>query len=235
MHGHRQPEERVTFEEVRYIMFDLNGTLVTENYLRYDEVLEKVLKCQRKGRALTAEDMREVAKGQRPLSALIAELYTTDDPETVSQRFFRVEASRIVFRENAVEVLDALHARYRLILCSDTTGIAKEVVKNLELSKYFTKIFYSCDIGYLKSEEAFWINMLHQFPDAEPWEFLVIGDNLHADIQHPSRLGMHTVRIANPIRLSFDYRETSDMNVIPEYSIRELEELLPLLGLKQPG
>lgn len=118
-------------------MFDLNGTLVTENYLRYDEVLEDILRHRRKGRALTAEDLGEVAKGKRSLSAVVAELYAVDEPEAVSQQFFKTQASRIVFREKAVDMLKALRAKYKLILCSDTTGIAKEVVKNLGIVQVF--------------------------------------------------------------------------------------------------
>lgn len=78
-------------------------------------------------------------------------------------------------------MLKALCKKYKLILCTDTTGIAKEVVKKLDLSKYFVEIFYSCDVGFLKSEEGFWAALLSRFPKAVPREFLVVGDNPRAD------------------------------------------------------
>lgn len=86
----------------------------------------------------------------------------------------------------------------------------------------------------MKSEEEFWINMLLHSPDAKPREFLVIGDNIRSDIYHPNRLGMHTILIENPIKLSFDYRDapTNSNAEKPEYSIKELEDILPLLDLK---
>jgi len=221
-------------EDVRYIVFDLNGTLVAEDYLRHDEILENVLKCRRRGRRLTAEDLREVARGKRLLSEVIARLYVVDDPEDVSRRLLRIQASRTFFREKALDVLKALRKKkYGLILCSDTTGISKEVVKQLGLSRHFDYIFYSCDVGYLKSEEGFWTSLLSHFPEAKPREFLAIGDNPRSDIYHPHNLGMHTIQIENPLQLSLEYREasTNSYEEEPEYRIKELEEILPLLNL----
>ena len=214
-------------------MFDLNGTLVTENYLSHDEVFEDVLKYRRRGRALTPKDMGEVAKGQRPLSAVVEEVYEIDNSEMVSRKFIKTQASRVAFREGAVDILEVLNEKYILILCSDTTGIAKEVVKRLKLLKFFSRIFYSCDVGFLKSEEEFWIEIMKHFPNSEPQNFLVVGDNARSDMYNPNRLKMHTVLIANPIKMAFDYRETSSEydDEKPQYSIRELKELLPMLGL----
>jgi len=222
-------------EDVRYIVFDLNGTLVAENYLRHDEILEKTLKCRKRGRGLTAEDLREVAKGRRPLSELIATLYEVDDPETVTRRLLRIQASRTFFRERTPDVLKALRQKYKLILCSDTTGISKAVVKRLGLSRYFDRIFYSCDVGYLKGEEEFWTSMLSSFPEASPREFVVVGDDALGDIYYPRRLGMHTIQIENPLRLALEYREKSadSDEQKPEYYIKELEELLSILDLQK--
>lgn len=224
----------VFFEEVRYIIFDLNGTLVKEDYLKPDVVLEDRLKCQRKGRQMTVQDLQKVARGIILLSELIAKLYTVNHPENVSHQYFKIQSSRITFREKALEVLKLLYTKYTLILCSDTTGIAKDVVTNLDISRYFNKIFYSCDLGFLKSEKIFWLNLLTHFPKAKPQEFLVIGDNPPADILNPNLLNMHTIKIENPIQLALEYRKASTKsdNEKPDYYIKKLEELLPLLNLK---
>lgn len=223
----------MSLEDVRYIVFDLNGTLVVETYLRHDEVLEDILKCQRRIGGLTVEDLREVSKGELPLSEVIAKRYVVYDPKAVSRQFFKVQARQATFKEKVPIVLKALHKKYILILCSDTTGIAKEVVKNLNLSKYFVEIFYSFNVGYLKSEEGFWITLLSHFPEAKPQEFLVVGDNPRADTHHPKRLGMHTVQVENPLQQPLDYREpsTGSDEEKPEYSIKSLYEILPLLRL----
>jgi len=233
MQGSRTLEAmNVSLEDVRYIVFDLNGTLVIEDNLRYDEVLEDILKCCRKGRRLAVKDLREVAGGKLPLSEMISRLYVVNDPEDVSRRLISVKVSRTVLKEKSLDVLSALQEKYYLVLSSDTTGIAKEVVNNLDLSKYFVKAFYSCDIGYLKSEEGFWTALLSHFPRARTQEFLVVGDNPRADVYHPCRLGMHTVLVENPVKPSYDYREASTESdeEEPEYRIKELGEVLQLLG-----
>ena len=219
------------FKEVRYIIFDLNGTLVKEEYLKPDVVLEDLLKCQRKGRQMTGHDLQEVARGKIPLSEVIAKLYTVSHPEDIAHQYFKIQSTRITFREKALEVLDLLYSRYPLILCSDTTGIAKEVVKNLDISRYFDMIFYSCDLGFLKSEKRFWLNLLTHFPKTKPQDFLVVGDNPPADILNPNLLNMCTIKIENPIQLALDYREPSTKSdkEQPDYSIKKLDELLPLL------
>ncbi|MCJ7630840.1 HAD family hydrolase [Candidatus Bathyarchaeota archaeon] len=221
----------MSLKDIRYIIFDLNGTLTIEDYLRHDEVFEKILGCKRRNRALTLDDMREVSKGAHSLSEIIARVYQVADPIFVSEQFIQVQASRILFQKKAVDVLQVLKRRYKLILCSDTTGIAKEVVKNLNLSKFFIKIFYSCDVGYLKSEEMFWGYLQSYFPDAKPQEFLAIGDNARADIYHPNRLGMWTVQIENSLPQPFDYREgsTGSEEEKADHNIQSLDELLVLL------
>lgn len=90
----------VSLGDVRFIVFDLNGTLVVEDYLRHDEVLEGVIGCRqrKKERRLTVEDLREVSSGRRSLSEVIAELYMVDDTEAVARRLFEIQASRITFR-----------------------------------------------------------------------------------------------------------------------------------------
>jgi FMN phosphatase YigB (HAD superfamily) len=221
------------FEEIRYIIFDLNGTLVNEDYLKPDVVLEDLLKCQRKGRQMTGQDLQNVARGLIPLSEVIAKLYQVDHPEDISHQYFKIQSSRITFRKKALDVLKILYLKYPLILCSDTTGIAKDVVANLDISSYFAKIFYSCDLGFLKSEKIFWLSLLTHFPKVRPQEFLVIGDNPPADILNPNLLNMHTIMIENPIQLALDYRKESTKSDMekPNYSIKMLEELLPLLHL----
>jgi len=223
----------MSLQNIHYIVFDLNGTLVSENYLRYDTVFEDVLHCQRRDRGLTIDDLRTVSRGRMSLNQMITRIYLTDNAEFISHQFVYLQASRITLRKQALAILKFLQRRYPLLLCSDTTGIAKAVVKNLDLVRYFMKIFYSCDVGYLKSEEKFWTLFQSWFPQASPKEFLVVGDNSRADVLNPVRLGMHTIKIDNPLTLSLDYREASfpSDEEQPAYHIRELAELLPLLNL----
>jgi len=214
---------------IRCIVFDLNGTIVVEDYLRYDNILEDILNCKPKFRKITAEDLREIAEGKSTWCKKIEELYDVKDPKSISSQLIKIQASRITLRKNAIEVLEELHKNYKLVLCSDTTGIATEVVKNLKISKYFDKVFFSHEVGFLKSEKDFWLNFLSNFPQIKPTEFLVVGDNPSADIYYPKSLNMHTIQIKNPNRLPQEYRKNSIGIGIPEHHIQELKEILLFL------
>lgn len=221
-------------KQVRYIVFDLNGTLVVGHYPGYDEVLEKRLGLKRKTEGgLSEERLRQAAKGTPPFKELVRRLYDVEDPEGIRKTAFRLYASNVRLKKNVVDVLKKLGARYVLILCSDTTGVAKEVVKKFDLEKYFVKRFYSCDLGYLKSEKGFWIRCLNSFPGSKTSEFLMVGDNPRTDTYWPKRLGMHTVKIKGGISSSQDYvdKPRGTMEEEPEYSIENLEEVLDLLAL----
>ncbi|MEM2935730.1 MAG: HAD family hydrolase, partial [Candidatus Bathyarchaeia archaeon] len=126
---------------------------------------------------------------------------------------------------------EKLAEKYQLILCSDTTGVAKEVVKKFDIKKYFDKLFYSCDLGALKSERKFWTEVLSNFPGSEPFEFLVIGDSPRSDIYWPKKLGMHTILIRSAISSPDDYVEkpTGSIGEEPEYVVKTLKDILKYL------
>jgi hypothetical protein len=73
------------FDVVRSIVFDLNGTLVVERYLRPDDMLERVLKCQRRGRKLSSEDLKGVARGEWSLAKVIAKIYDVKNPRSIKR------------------------------------------------------------------------------------------------------------------------------------------------------
>jgi len=219
---------------VKYVIFDLNGTLVIGSYPSWREVLENKLGLQRKGgEALSLEKLRLIAKGVQSFEGMLLRLYGVENPGEVKGRAFELYASGIGLRENALEVLEKLGKKHRLILCSDTTGVAKEVVKKFKIKKYFTKLFYSCDMESLKSERKFWTEVLANFPSSEPSEFLVIGDSPRSDVYWPKGLGMHTVLIRSVISSLDDYVEkpTGSIGEEPEYAIETLKDLLNYLDV----
>jgi len=217
---------------IKYVIFDLNGTLVIGSYPSWREVLETRLGLQRKGdEELSLERLRLMAKGVQSFERALLRLYGVENPREIKGRAFKLYTSSIGLRENAMDVLEKLGKRYRLILCSDTTGVAKEVVKKFDIEKYFTELFYSCDIGALKSEGKFWSEVLSNFPSSEPSEFLMIGDSPRSDVYWPKRLGMHTILIRGAISSPDDYVEkpTGSKEEEPEYAIETLKDILNYL------
>jgi FMN phosphatase YigB (HAD superfamily) len=218
---------------IRYVIFDLNGTLVIGSYPSWREVLETKLGLERKGKEmLSLERLRFMAKGVQSFEEILLRLYGVENPGEVKGRAFELYTSGIRLRENILEVLQKLGKKYRLILCSDTTGVAKGIVKKFKIKKYFTKLFYSCDMGSLKSERKFWTEVLANFPSSEPSEFLVIGDSPRSDVYWPKKLGMHTILIRSAISSPDDYVEkpTGSIGEEPEYAIETLKNLLNYLG-----
>jgi len=221
---------------IKYIIFDLNGTLVIGSYPSWREVFENKLGLERKGREeeeLSLERLRLMAKGARSFEEVLLRLYGVKNPREIKGRAFELYTSSLGLRENTVDVLEKLEKKYRLILCSDTTGVAKEVVKKFNIKKYFTRLFYSCELGFLKSERKFWSEVLSNFPSSEPSEFLVIGDSPRTDIYWPKKLGMHTILIRSAISSPDDYVEkpTGSIEEKPEYTIETLKDILNYLDL----
>ena len=213
------------------VVFDLNGTLVVGEYPSWESVLEKNLQLKRiEGESITLDDLREVAKGRVSFERLISKVFIAEDYSEVKKKAFQIYASKVKLREGAIETLNALYGRYRLILCSDTTGVAKEVVKRFGLSRYFEVELYSSEVGFLKSERGFWETLLSLFPASKPKEFFVVGDRLATDIYWPKKLGMHTIWIKGEISSPNDWVE-SPIELLgekPDYRINRINEILDI-------
>lgn len=214
---------------IRRVIFDLNGTLVVGKYPDWHQILEERFELDRKTEGkLSLKTLRSVAKGRQSLIEVFSNLYElTEDPEFMTNAF-DCYVSNILLRANAIKVLEKLRNKYELFLCSDTTGAAKVVVKKLKLEKYFSKMLFSCDVGFLKSEKGFWIQFLSIVQSASPNEFIVIGDNPRPDVYWPKRLGMYTILIESDIVSPQDYIEkpTGSIYERPDHKVKGLEEVL---------
>ena len=219
---------------IKYVIFDLNGTLVIGSYPSWREVLGNKLGLKRKGEEeLSLEKLRLIAKGVHSYEEVLLRLYEVENPEEVKRTAFELYTSGIGLRENAIDILEKLEKKYGLILCSDTTGVAKEVVKKFGIEKYFIKLFYSYEVGSLKSERKFWTEVLANFSSSEPSGFLVIGDSPRSDVYWPKNLGMHTTLIRGAISSPDDYVEkpTGSIGEEPEYAIETLKAILNYLDV----
>ncbi|MCD6530466.1 HAD family hydrolase [Candidatus Bathyarchaeota archaeon] len=217
---------------MRKVIFDLNGTLVVGEYPSWEYVFEEELGLKRVGkRGFRLEDLREVARGRLTLTDLVAEAFEVKDPEDVLQDAIRIYISKVRLRPEAKPVLDSLKKKYPLILCSDTTGVAREVIRKFNLSTYFSAIFLSCEIGFLKSEEGFWRTCLSRIGCSNPKDLFVVGDSPATDVYWPRRLGLHTILIETAI-FSVDSWVEQPKGLLdeePEYRINSLNEVLEIL------
>jgi FMN phosphatase YigB (HAD superfamily) len=215
----------------RYLLFDLNGTLAVGHYPDWNRVLSDLGFSKRRGRELTLETFRSVAQGRETLLDALSRVYAIEVRDGFEAAVLDVYVSHITLRDHAIDVLQRLQRRYALYLCSDTVGTGKVVVDRLGLRRYFARMYFSCDLGVLKSERAFWVRVLSEFPDARPAAFVMVGDNPRADAYWPNRLGMRTVLIDSAVSSPQDYvaKPQGAPDEIPTHRITTLTELLAIL------
>ena len=227
----RELVDCAVFKNVRCVAFDINGTLIDGRYRHWEWVLEEGLGLKKQENAPPPK-WYEAQAGQLSFEEAVSLTYIVEHPETLRERAFKVYMADLKLREGCIELLEALRRKYELVICSDTSGVTKVIAKTFGLERYFTKFFYSIDIGWLKSDREFWTTFLSSFPKAEPDEFVMVGDNPRCDIHWPNVLGIGTIQIETTEMLSQRSLQVMDEYDRPGLYVRSLGEISKIL-LKQ--
>ena len=82
----------------------------------------------------------------------------------------------------------------KLILLSNTTPISNEIIKKLDIAKYFDSVFFSCNEGILKPTPIIYNKLLIRLR-LEPNEVLAVGDQLNTDIIGAEAYGIKSILI----------------------------------------
>ena len=134
-----------------------------------------------------------VERFRRPLSQGQGLQVTRDLCLRASDIFLGLCAHKPGLVEGARELLDYLHPRYRLHLCSN--GFHEVQYHKLEASdtlRYFTTVILSEDAGHNKPS-AEYFDYAFRVSGANPATTLMIGDNPVTDIQGAARAGLDTI------------------------------------------
>jgi len=102
------------------------------------------------------------------------------------------------------------------------------IAKKFGLEGFFFKHFYSCDIGYVKSDQQFWIKFLSDFQGWKAEEFVVVGDNPRADVFWPKHLGMGSIQIKTTELPASDLVITSEQEK-PHVFVQTLDDIREVL------
>ena len=105
--------------------------------------------------------------------------------------------------------------------CRQTTIngiITQDIVKN-----YFKDIFVSEEVGYQKPMKEYFDFVFERIPNFSREKTMIIGDSLHSDIQGGQQAKIQTVWL-NPTSAP------ATPTIQPNYTIQQLDELLPILG-----
>ena len=214
--------------DFKIVAVDINGTLIGGQYLHWTEIFEERLGLQKRSDAPPLQ-WYEVQTGQVSFEDTVAATYVVTNPETLRDRAIETYMQHLELREGCLELLEYLQSKYRLIICSDTSGVTKVIAQTFELEKYFTQDFYSIDVGWMKSDREYWEHVLSRNGDATVNQFVMLGDNPSRDIYWPNVLGMLTIQIATTELLSQQALTIKNRFEKPDYLITSLKEIKHIL------
>jgi HAD superfamily hydrolase (TIGR01549 family) len=122
--------------------------------------------------------------------------------------------------QDTEEMLAQFQKKYSLVLVSNTDCFsAPKVLEKYNLNKYFEKIFFSYELGLIKTDEQFMKTVLKQL-DTDINNCVFIGDSLQSDMAVAQRIGMKHILM--------DLRNGREFH--PKItSLRELEQQLEQL------
>lgn len=214
--------------DIKIVAVDINGTLIGGQYSHWTEIFEERLGLQKRSDAPPLQ-WYEVQTGQVSFEETVTATYVVTNPETLRDRAIETYMQHLELREGCLELLEYLQSKYRLIICSDTSGVTKVIAQTFDLEKYFTQDFYSIDVGWMKSDREYWEHVLSRNRDASVNQFVMLGDNPSRDIYWPNVLGMLTIQIATTELLSQQALTIKNRFEKPDYLITRLKEIKHIL------
>jgi FMN phosphatase YigB (HAD superfamily) len=217
------------FEGAGCVAFDINGTLVDGVYRRWEWVIEVGLGLRRR---VDGPGLRwyEVQTGRLSFEEAVSASYVVSGEEewetgSIREEAFRVYLEGLRLREGCLGLLEALQGRFDLVVCSDTSGVTKVIAREFGLDKYFTRFYYSIDVGWLKSDRNFWHAFLAGYPGRRPEEFVMVGDNPRCDVHWPRVLGLGTIQVETTELLSEESLIIRDEFDRPDLRVTSLDEV----------
>ena len=145
-----------------------------------------------------------------------------DFGQELAERFPAERRKKPFVYEESFQVLDKLKGKYKLLLLTNGSPDLQNTKLEItpELVPYFDQIVISGAFGRGKPDPTIFEHALERM-NIKKDEAIMVGDNLMTDILGASRVGMKSVWIN---------RHDKERNeVIPDFEIKHLEELFPIL------
>ncbi len=128
------------------------------------------------------------------------------------------------FIDGAEELLEQFEGCGKYDLYMATNGIPtvqKPRIADSGIGKYFKDIFISEEIGYAKPKKEYFDLCFARIDGFKPEETIIVGDSLTSDISGGINAGILTCH--------FNPKDKPYGEIRPDYIIKELSELIPLL------
>lgn len=202
----------------------LTGTLTAfgiepteETCRRYSEInLEYWRALERK------EVTREQLKVGR-FRQLLEELGKEADPAAMGEMYLQRLGQGHCFLPGALETLDILVKKYRLFLVTNgNPPVQYGRLASAGITHYFEKLFISMEIGHNKPSVEFFDHCFSHIPGFDRDKAIIVGDSLFSDIRGGINAGIKTCWV-NP-----HHRPVRE-EIVPDYQIEALPQLLPIL------
>ena len=143
--------------------------------------------------------------------------------ETFNARYQIALGDTVVYRDDSLEIVKALHGRVKQYVVSNGTVIAQ--AKKLErsrLGEWMDGIFLSEQLGAEKPSPRFFEQVFAALPDIPKEDMLIVGDSLTSDMQGGLNAGVPTCWY-NPQSLP----RPADMAIA--FEIQNLQQIYELL------
>lgn len=206
-------------EEIDAVLFDVGGTLVDLRPTK-EEVFRKHLKAH--GLDVPIETLMPVlAKAERQFDAQTAELNGKNE-EPFWEQYDNFVLDRLGFSGNRESfsndlsgefarlipevtnwaeypdarplLEDLIDRKFRLGVISNATDLARKVLINLDLKRYFDSIVISAEVGVHKPDKRIFQIAAKELK-APPNRAIFIGDRLAVDVMGATSAGMNAILI----------------------------------------
>ena len=169
----------------------------------------------------------EITK-QEVLTGRFREFFTelgleADLAEAFNAKFQLALGDTVVYRDDSLTIVKALHGRVRQYVVSNGTVVAQtKKLSRSGLGAWMEGVFLSEQLGAEKPNMAFFEKVFTALPDIDKADMLIVGDSLTSDMQGGIAAGIPTCWY-NPARLP----RPADMEIT--YEIQDLNQVLELL------
>lgn len=210
-----QKSERVAIRKTFEILGVPHSPEVIERYIEINVSLWQALE--------RGELTREGVLHGR-FERLFSELKMVRSPKETQELYQSLLAKEYDFLPGGRELLSELKksGRYRLYMA--TNGIPEVQEPRIEKSgvgEFFDGVFISERIGYQKPDKRFFDACFERIDGFKKEEAIIVGDSLSSDIKGGINAGILTCH--------FNPKDKPYSQIKPDYKIKNLSELIPLL------
>lgn len=178
--------QKVAFEQINTLLPPINTDDFWAFYLNNQELLFK----KYVEKTITIEQFRFLRFSQ---SLEHFSVFDHQLAQNLSETFLRITHNTQAFCLGAEQILDYVKAlELTIVLLTNGPSIGqRKKIKNLDLEKYFHKIYISEETGHPKPKPDAFLQILN-YLNVQPQHCLMIGDDWEVDLVQAKKLGMQT-------------------------------------------